>query len=81
MRIFTTGITNTSLGGQVGIYKDENGNTINATQTNMSSVGGTKTWFDFEFGGTKLQMAQFYAKINQTGVGINRIVIYYDVAE
>ncbi len=81
IRVFTTGITNNTTGGQVGIYNDESNNTIVSASSQMGIASGTQYRFDFDFGGTKLQMAQFFANIAPSGLGINRMVVYYDVAE
>jgi len=80
IRVFTTGVTASTSAGQVGINNDENGNTIIATASNMSTTG-TKTWFDFDFGGQKLQMAQLYVVLGFAGLGLNRILMYYDISE
>ncbi len=80
MRVFTTGFTNSSLGGQVGIRNDQDGNSYVPTQSQMSTAG-TQSVFDFDLGGYKCQMAQFLVTLGVSGLGLNRLVVYYDIAE
>lgn len=79
IRVFTTAITTTAGAGQVGIFTNESNQPIFPQQPQMivPSALSPLYKFDFDFGGTKIQTAQFQWLCTQSA-GLNRMIIYYD---
>jgi hypothetical protein len=79
IRVFTTGVTANATAGVVSVM-DETGTVITPVNQ-MGIAAGTKNYFDFDFGGKNMQTAQFNVNLGYSGLGLNRIVAYYDWAE
>ncbi len=86
VRVFTTGITQTSAFGIGGVAVfNESGiafqNTSPLGSFTNTVAGSTRYVFDFDYEGLKVQTMNLRANIDTQAFGVIRIVVYYDVAE
>lgn len=80
IRILTTAVTTTSGIGTVGFY-DETG-TLRSPEKATFGVSGSTTYVhDFIYGGFKSMSAQPSITFASQAFGVERIIVYYDVAE
>ncbi len=80
IRVFTTGVT-TGASGTVQIINNDS-LYISPTVSSFTVTSGQspRYVFDFDFQ-TKLQTAQFIVSLPTQAVGINRVMVYYTIAE